>query len=158
LCAQRLLHLDQWQMLNITMTISIIIRKPICHFKRGFVQRTLEYVQSGNTKSIRSSYCCLLNIMFYWFFFILQPNRTYYLEDKKLGSQEWVLKVEWEWKLDFYWPNFQTKRSWRPLVSLNLLERYLALDIHRDPPPQFVFQYESWYLTPCCGLEVHYPT
>jgi hypothetical protein len=23
---------------------------------------------------------------------------------------------------------------------------------------QFVFKYLSWYLTPCCGLEVHYPT
>jgi hypothetical protein len=36
--------------------------------------------------------------MFYWVFFILQPNRTYYLEDKKLGSQEWVLKVEEVWR------------------------------------------------------------
>jgi hypothetical protein len=26
------------------------------------------------------------------------------------------------------------------------------------PPPQFVFKYQNWYFTPCCGLEVHYPT
>ena len=32
------------------------------------------------------------------------------------------------------------------------------LDIYRDPPPQFAFKYQSWYLTPCYGPEVHYPT
>jgi hypothetical protein len=26
------------------------------------------------------------------------------------------------------------------------------------PPPQFVFKYQSWYLTPCCGLELHFST
>lgn len=31
-------------------------------------------------------------------FFIHTPNRTYYLEDKKLGSQEWVQKVEEVWR------------------------------------------------------------
>lgn len=31
-------------------------------------------------------------------FFIHTPNRTYYLEDKKLGSQEWCQKVEEVWK------------------------------------------------------------
>jgi hypothetical protein len=35
---------------------------------------------------------------------------------------------------------------------------YFSWDIYRDPPPQFFFKYQSWYLTPCCGLEVHYPT
>ena len=31
-------------------------------------------------------------------------------------------------------------------------------DIFRDPPPQFAFKYQNWYLIPCCGLEVRYPT
>ena len=35
---------------------------------------------------------------------------------------------------------------------------YFSWDIYRYPPPQFVFKYENWYLIPCCGLEVHYPT
>jgi hypothetical protein len=35
---------------------------------------------------------------------------------------------------------------------------YFVWDIHRDPPPQFVFKYQSWYLKPCCGPEVDYPT
>jgi hypothetical protein len=26
---------------------------------------------------------------------------------------------------------------------------YFSWDIHRDPPPQFFFKYQSWYLTPC---------
>ena len=42
----------------------------------------------------------------------------------------------------------------RTLPSLT----YFLWNISRDPPLQFVFKYHSWYLTPCCGLEVHYST
>jgi hypothetical protein len=35
---------------------------------------------------------------------------------------------------------------------------YFSWDIYRDPPPQNKFKYQSWYLTPCCGLEVWKPT
>jgi hypothetical protein len=35
---------------------------------------------------------------------------------------------------------------------------YFLWDINREPPLQFVFKYQIWCLTPCCGLEVHYPT
>jgi len=33
------------------------------------------------------------------------------------------------------------------------------LEIYRDPPStKKIFKYQSWYLTPCCGLEVQKPT
>jgi hypothetical protein len=35
---------------------------------------------------------------------------------------------------------------------------YLSWDIYRDPLHNFVFKYQSWYVTPCCGLEVQKPT
>jgi hypothetical protein len=35
---------------------------------------------------------------------------------------------------------------------------YFSWDIYRDLPPQFVFKYQNWYLTLCCGLEVLKPT
>jgi hypothetical protein len=37
---------------------------------------------------------------------------------------------------------------------------YFSWDIYRDPPfPQKnQFIYQSWYLTPCCGIEVQKPT
>ncbi|VDI81121.1 3-phosphoinositide-dependent protein kinase 1-like isoform X2 [Mytilus galloprovincialis] len=40
-------------------------------------------------------------------FFIHTPNRTYYLEDKKLGSQDWVQKVDEVWKT--YYGDKKTK-------------------------------------------------
>jgi hypothetical protein len=30
---------------------------------------------------------------------------------------------------------------------------YFSWDNNRDHPPQFVFKYQSSFLTPCCGLE-----
>lgn len=41
---------------------------------------------------------------------LFQPNRTYYLEDKKLGSQEWVQKVTEVWKR-YYGDNKQIDGS-----------------------------------------------
>jgi hypothetical protein len=35
---------------------------------------------------------------------------------------------------------------------------YFSLDIYRDPLHKKKFKYQSWYLTPCCGLEVQKPT
>ena len=36
---------------------------------------------------------------------------------------------------------------------------YIVYGIFIEPlSPQLFFKYQSWYLTPCCGLEVHYPT
>jgi hypothetical protein len=35
---------------------------------------------------------------------------------------------------------------------------YFSWDIYRDPPPKKKIKYQSWYLTPCCGLEVQNPT
>ena len=34
---------------------------------------------------------------------------------------------------------------------------YCSWNINRDLPPQINFKYQSWYLTPCCGLEVQKP-
>jgi hypothetical protein len=54
------------------------------------------------------------------------------------------------------------KKLWRG-GSLKISHtQYIKNDIFfmgyfdRDPPLQFVFKYQSWYLTPCYGLEVHY--
>jgi hypothetical protein len=50
---------------------------------------------------------------------------------------------------------FSLSSKWaRTLPSLI----YYLWDIYGDPPPQFVFKCQSWYLTPCCRLEVLYPT
>jgi hypothetical protein len=35
---------------------------------------------------------------------------------------------------------------------------YCSWDIHRDPLHKQKIKYQSWYLTPCCGLEVQKPT
>jgi hypothetical protein len=35
---------------------------------------------------------------------------------------------------------------------------YFSWDIYRDPLHKNKFKYESWYWTPCCGLEVKKPT
>ena len=35
---------------------------------------------------------------------------------------------------------------------------YFSWDIYRDPPSIKKIKYQSWYLTPCCGLEVQKPT
>ena len=38
---------------------------------------------------------------------------------------------------------------------------YFSWYIYRAPPPpqrEKIFNYQSWYLTPCCGLEVQKPT
>jgi hypothetical protein len=50
-----------------------------------------------------------------------------------------------------------------PIKNISRTAKFAVLDIYlwdiqKDPPPQFGFKYQSWYLTPCCGLQVHYPT
>jgi hypothetical protein len=35
---------------------------------------------------------------------------------------------------------------------------YLSWDINRDPLHKNKFKYQSWYLIPCCGLEVQKST
>jgi hypothetical protein len=35
---------------------------------------------------------------------------------------------------------------------------YFSWDIYRDPSSIRKIKYQSWYLTPCCGLEVQKPT
>ena len=51
---------------------------------------------------------------------------------------------------------FEFSPKWsRTLPSLI----YFSWDINRDPPPSIKkIKYQSWYLTPCCGLEVQKPT
>ena len=51
---------------------------------------------------------------------------------------------------------FDCHSKWaRTLPSLT----YFSWDIYRDPPFfLFFFKYQSWYLTPYCGLEVQRPT
>ena len=50
---------------------------------------------------------------------------------------------------------FDWNSKWaRTLLSLI----YCSWDIHRDPLPKRKFKYQSWYLTPYCGLEVQLPT
>jgi hypothetical protein len=47
----------------------------------------------------------------------------------------------------------------KPQVSKNFASViYCSWDIYRDPLQKNVFKYQSWYLTPCCGLEVQKPT
>ena len=49
--------------------------------------------------------------------------------------------------------------DWDPKMTRTLPSLiYCSWDIYRDPPPQKKFKYQSWYLTPCCGLEVQKPT
>ena len=49
--------------------------------------------------------------------------------------------------------------DWNPKWAITLPSLiYFSWDIYRDPPPQNKFKYQSWYLTPCCGLEVWKPT
>jgi hypothetical protein len=50
---------------------------------------------------------------------------------------------------------FDINTKWeRTLPSLT----YLLWDIYRDLPSIKKIKYQSWYLTPCCGLEVQKPT
>ena len=57
----------------------------------------------------------------------------------------------------------QLKTRATPLTKPKVGNNFAVLDIYFmrylwRPPPQFVFKYQSWYLPPCCGIEVHYPT
>ena len=49
--------------------------------------------------------------------------------------------------------------DWHPKWSRTLPSLiYFSWDIYRDPPlHNFFFKYQSWYLTPYCGLEVQKP-
>jgi hypothetical protein len=50
---------------------------------------------------------------------------------------------------------FDLNSKWsRTLPSLI----YYSWNIYRDPPSIKKIKYQSWYLTPCCGLEVQKPT
>ena len=50
--------------------------------------------------------------------------------------------------------------DWNPKWARTLPSLiYFSWNIYRDLPLHiFFFKYQSWYLTPCCGLEVQKPT
>jgi hypothetical protein len=49
--------------------------------------------------------------------------------------------------------------DWNPKWARTLLSLiYFSWDIYRDPFHKQNFKYQSWYLTPCSGLEVQKPT
>jgi hypothetical protein len=49
--------------------------------------------------------------------------------------------------------------DWNPKWAWTLLSLiYCSWDMHRDPLHKRKFKYQSWYLTPYCGLEVRIPT
>jgi beta-lactamase regulating signal transducer with metallopeptidase domain len=70
----------------------------------------------------------------------------------------------WAWGALYHTRHLsQLKTRAKPLTKPKVGKNFAVLDIYFmrylwRHPPQFVFKYQSWYLPPCCGIEVHYPT
>jgi hypothetical protein len=57
-----------------------------------------------------------------------------------------------------YWVFFKLNERERLMCISFPFAQNILINVFYDRYAQFIFKHQNWYLTPCCGLEVHYPT